>query len=357
MTSPQFISHLKFLRERPLVGLRIVKNILYSFFLKKPRMKNLELAITYRCNHKCKMCSATTLHDNKKHLLRVEKILDVIEQCKKIGLVHVDLTGGEPFLRPWNELLDIVKGITRKKDMIVAIATNGSLVTEEKLTELHKAGLTQILFNLQSSDLSIHDRWVGEKGSYKKVIKGIKTAKRLGYTICVNTVLGKYNFDDIVKLGDICKKLGVFLAINLAASAGKWKNDKSKKLTIDWYEKYSEFMKKTHVRTDNIINFRTFKWGCPGGIEKWYITPYGEVIQCPFVQISYGNILKESVKNIFRKITNFYFISRYTEFCKNVFWDEFKEAWLNPLDDFHKLPIFYKKHPNFEKYKKRSARY
>ncbi len=33
------------------------------------------------------------------------------------------------------------------------------------------------------------------------------------------------------------------------------------------------------------------KIGCPAGMEKIYITPYGDVIPCPFIHIGFGNIL------------------------------------------------------------------
>ncbi|MBW1811015.1 MAG: radical SAM protein [Deltaproteobacteria bacterium] len=345
MNLHQFVSHLQFLRDRPLVAARLVANIYYAFIKKTPRMKNLELVVTYKCNQKCEMCSATTLHDKTRQPLDVGQIIGVVEQCKKLGLVHVDLTGGEPLLRPWDELLAIVEGISRGKDIIVAMATNGLLVTSHKLMRLKRAGLSQILFNLQSSDPAKHDRIVGIEGSYQKAVEGLKTAKRLGLTVCVNTVIGRHNFDDIVRLGEYCKQWRVFLALNLAASAGEWQADASKKLTDEWYARYSALLKQTHVRSDNIINFRTLRWGCPGGIEKVYLTEYGEVLQCPFVQISYGNVLEESVADIFSRMSQSHFISQYSERCKHVFCDEFKNDWLKPLDDFDQLPIRYSEHP------------
>lgn len=346
----QYLSHLRFLRERPLVAFRLVKNTFYAFLLKKPRMKNLELAITYGCNQKCDMCSATTLHDSQRRPMTVQQIIDVVDQCKQMGLVHVDLTGGEPFLRPWEELLAIVEGLSKKKDIIVGIATNGLLATEEKLRKLKRAGLTQVLFNLLSSDPAVHNELVGVDGSFERAVENLKIAKKLGYAICVNTVIGRHNFDDIVKLGERCKEWGVFLAFNLAASAGEWKTDHSKKFTDDWYAKYSAFLREPHARADNIINFKTLRWGCPGGIEKWYITDYGEVLQCPFVQVSYGNVLEEPVASILERIVRNPFISEYSERCKHVFGDKFKKEWLYPLEGFEKLPIRYSEHPYFKKH-------
>jgi len=42
------------------------------------------------------MCSATTLVQQDARVLSVDEIVDLVERCKCLGLVHVDLTGGEP---------------------------------------------------------------------------------------------------------------------------------------------------------------------------------------------------------------------------------------------------------------------
>jgi MoaA/NifB/PqqE/SkfB family radical SAM enzyme len=250
-------------------------------------------------------------------------------------------------MRPWDELVAIVEGLSRKKDLIVAMATNGLLVTGDKLSTLKKAGMTQILFNLQSADPVVHDRVVGVRGSFDRGVEGIQEAKRQGYTVCVNTVIGRHNFDDIVRLGDKCKEWGVFLALNLAASAGEWKDDEEKKLTDDWYGLYSELLKQTHVRSDNIINFKTLTWGCPGGIEKVYLTEYGEILQCPFVQVSYGNVREEPVDQIFSRMASSKYIAMYSERCKHVFCEDFKREWLGPISKCDRLPMRVWDHPNY----------
>ncbi len=345
MSPRQFISHLRFLRSRPLVAARLAANVFHAFLLKRPRMKNMELAVTYRCNQKCEMCSATTLARKHARVLSVDEIVDLVDQCKLLGLVHVDLTGGEPLLRPWDELVTIVEGLSRNKDIIVAMATNGLLVNADRLARLRQAGLTQILFNIQSADADNHDQIVGVSGSFSRAVSGVVQAKKLGYSVCINTVIGRHNFDDIVRLGEKCKTWGAFLALNLAASAGEWRTEHEHKLTEDWYARYSALLRQPHVRSDNIINFKTFGWGCPGGIEKVYVTEYGEVLQCPFVQVSYGNVRQEPIDRIFRRMSSSHFISKYSERCKHVFSEEFRKEWLDPLDDFPVLPIRYNQHP------------
>jgi len=347
MSPRQFVSHLRFLRSRPRVAVRLIANVYHAFLRQRPRMKNMELAVTYRCNQKCEMCSATTLAREDARVLSVDEIIDLVERCKLLGLVHVDLTGGEPLLRPWDELVAIVEGLSRKKDIIIAMATNGLLATSERLARLRQAGLTQVLFNLQSADAYKHDRIVGVAGSFSKAVLGVVQAKRLGYSVCINTVIGRHNFDDIVCLGERCKEWGAFLALNLAACAGEWRTEHEKKLTEEWYARYSALLRQPHVRSDNIINFKTLGWGCPGGIEKIYVTEYGEILQCPFVQVSYGNVREEPVDQIFKRMSGSRFISKYSERCKHVFSEEFRKEWLEPLDDFPILPIRYNEHPYY----------
>jgi MoaA/NifB/PqqE/SkfB family radical SAM enzyme len=82
MRIPQFLSHLRFLRDRPRVAARLAANVFHAMVRGRPRMKNMELAVTYRCNQKCEMCSATTLRDPDRQVLSVEEIVEVVDACK-----------------------------------------------------------------------------------------------------------------------------------------------------------------------------------------------------------------------------------------------------------------------------------
>lgn len=344
LTLAQVLEHLRFLKGRPRVLSKIFMNTFMSMILKRFRLRNMQLAVTYACNFKCPMCSSTTLFEHDKKILTLEQIKNILDEARELGLVHLDITGGEPLLRGEEELCEIIRYATCQKDIIVSIATNGFLTTKNNLKKFKDAGLHTVLFNLQSSDESRHDAIMDVKGSFRKVLDGITYAKEMGLGVCINTVLSADNFEEIEELRNFCENKKILLLINPAASSGRWRYDEEKKIS-NLYPRYIKLLKKPYSRADTVYNFRTAGSGCPGGIEKIYVTAHGEVLQCTFVQVSYGNATKEPLRDIYARMCNFPITRKYKDRCKHLFDQEFQEKWLYPIRDQKALPLPVSEHP------------
>lgn len=205
-----------------------------------------------------------------------------------------------------------------------------------------------LMFHLQSSIREEHDNMVRMSGSFDKVVQGIKDAKDIGLNVCINTMLGKNDFKQAERLHNFCKDQDIFLLINPLAAAGELCNQAEDKVT-DVYEKYTKLIKKSHIRVDTMFTFRGMS-GCPGGIEKWYVTTYGEVMPCPFVQVSYGNVLEESPKDIYERMCRFPYLAEDEYKCKHLFNHKFQEDILKPTLTMEKLPVDIAKHPIIKKH-------
>lgn len=343
------LQHIRFIKDKPRLFLRIADNIIRVKIFGQNRLRNTQIALTYGCNFRCEFCSATTLHDKKKELT-TEQVKHVWDEIKKLGVIHVDLTGGEPTLR--KDLTEIIKYISKNNDVIVSIATNGYLLREEKIREWKKAGLNSIFLSLHSMNPTVQDAITKVKGSYKRVIESAKIAKSLGLNVCINTVLTSENFDDVKRISEYARKNDLLLLLEPIATIGRSKNDSTSKKITNFYKEYKKLLGSgQHVRADTTTNFRNLGNDemCPGGIEKWYITAYGEVIQCSFVQISYGNILEEGAKTIYKRMVSFPILSKKSDRCKHVFDKEFINKWFNPTRKFKQLPIKVYDHPYVKK--------
>jgi MoaA/NifB/PqqE/SkfB family radical SAM enzyme len=55
--------------------------------------------------------------------------------------------------------------------------------------------------------------------------------------------------------------------------------------------------------------------GCPAGKESFYISPYGDVLGCPFIQISLGNVMEESLKTIHSRVIKNKYYGNYHPKC------------------------------------------
>ena len=84
--------------------------------------------------------------------------------------------------------------------------------------------------------------------------------------------------------------------------------------------------------------------GCPAGVEKVYITPYGDVIPCPFIHVSFGNVKDSSLLEIVDKMRNVQYFNKYQKICIAAEDPFFQKNVLSRLDTFNcPLPVPHKK--------------
>lgn len=165
----------------------------------------LNFAITYRCNSKCKTCNIWRLRP--KNELSLEEIKRFVKNIKFIHWIR--LTGGEPFLR--NDYTNIVKNMNERLDLyLLTTPTNGLLpsLIEKRVKEVLRFlnGRYVITVSLDGPQKT-HDFIRGVPGNWKKSLETFKRLKKLeslhrnfkvlfGYTISPFNV-GK--FEETVK--------------------------------------------------------------------------------------------------------------------------------------------------------------
>jgi len=93
-------------------------------------------------------------------------------------------------------------------------------------------------------------------------------------------------------------------------------------------------------------NVGYFSSYCPAGFEQLYITCYGDVTPCPFIQISFGNIKEKELKDIWLKITRFKAFVIPNKVCLSGQDSNFIETFLDPLQKIKVLPVRAEDHPS-----------
>jgi len=336
--------HIKFIKKKPLVFPRIVKGFFRKLILRKNVLRTVDLVVTYDCHYQCEYCSAFLLKRDNKPILTVEQIKDLWQQASELGAIHVNLTGGEPLMRDMDELCEIIKNMLPRRTLI-SLVTNSLLATKDKLRKLKEAGLDTLQLSIESMDPEINDRLRGVKGTFEKTMEAFKYAKELGLTICLSTVICNDNQKEIEKLLEFVKKEDVFLLLNPASSVGRWRGRNDKKMIEKDIATFNNFMKDRYVRNDTAFNF-SGKRGCPGGTERIHITAYGDVMTCPLVQVSYGNILEEPLEDIFNRMNSMPFLKKYSGLCKHSFDRDYYEKICKPAEKIDNPPLSIFKHPN-----------
>ncbi len=168
--------------------------LLKAIILRKKIPLVVGLALTNRCNRKCMYCK---IENTERKELDTNSILSIIDQFSRLGGQIVSLTGGEPLLR---DDIGVIVDYLAKKNMLVRLNSNGSLFPQ-KLNELKR--LDEIKLSLDGTEEN-HDRVRGAN-SYSEVMKAARLAKDNNIGVAFNTVLSKYNLNDIDFVLDIAR--------------------------------------------------------------------------------------------------------------------------------------------------------
>jgi len=308
---------------------------------------NGELLLDTRCNFRCPHCSISILQRQRqyKQWMSVEEVSRVADELKRMGCFLCCVLGGEPTLR--KDLCEIIS-VFHQRQILPTIITNAYLIEDEAyIRELKRAGLFNIGFSLNGATAESHDAFAQKPGSFEKVMWMIEVARELG--ICVSIALvpthenianGEYR-----KLIDFAAEKKIRVNVNYPALCGEWTGSYDELLTRSELEEIREYFKLPHVTSDFTV--MAGKYECPAGRKKVHILSDGSVCPCPFMHISFGNILREPLEEIMDRIWSFdVFMSR-PDYCLVSESVEFNEKYLKPVFKSQTIPLYYTEHPMF----------
>jgi len=279
----------------------------------KQGFRMIDLAITYRCNLKCKHCSAANLNKGKRTLTLAdyEKIVESAE--KDLDILSWNITGGEPLL---SDILNDLILVLKPQKHYITVQTNTTLLTKKRAEKLAKLGVNCINTSLDSVNPEEHNSFRGMNDAYKKTLKGIRYAKKAGMQVLVGGTVTHQNLrsDDLKRLIELSNREGAIFLFNIAVPCGRWVDNKSIILRGD-DRKYLEKLMIEYPLTTTDHEVGRNAIGCPAGMEKIYITAYGDVIPCPFIHVSFGNVKKESLAEIVKRMQKVSYFSEYQNVC------------------------------------------
>ena len=209
---------------------------------KAPPPARLDVEITTHCQMSCAFCARTHQHDLvPSHMPEpvFQKIL--LQNSGARELIFVGL--GEPLLHP---SLEKFVCLASEQHLYTKLVTNGLLATPEKLSRLHRSGLKEITFSLDSTDPENFIKLRGG-GSVETIQKNFLEAPRsLSKSLFVT--VSPQNVKDLPRIIDFAEHAGLFA---LALSDLNFENNQKKSLHQNNVE---NFLKKAieHARRKNI---------------------------------------------------------------------------------------------------------
>jgi len=287
--------HLFLLRERPVLLPRLLLNYARMLLLGTPLVRGVEFAVTYRCQLQCPHCLRWPLMDPGRPELTPAEVHEVAGALIRIGALNINLTGGEPLLR--EDILEVVRQ-ARPDRCFLTLATNGRALTLPLARALREAGVRMLSLSLDAPGPAAHDRRRGAPGSYREVMDALEVARQAGVRVSVCTIVTRdlLRGDAVPRILRDIRGRAQQLTLNMPYMVGGWAE------RDEWYgeedrRRFRELLALPGVRWEGSSNY--FREGCPAGVEKIYITPYGDVMPCACIHASYGNVRERPLGEIY----------------------------------------------------------
>jgi len=160
--------------------------------------------LTHRCPLHCAYCSNSLKLTGRDLELDTAEWVRVFTQAAELGIVQLQLSGGEPLLR---EDLDALIGAARELELFVQVLTSGIGLDRRRAEALARTGVDWIQLSIQSAAASSGDRIAGFKAhAHKRDAASALVEAGLGFTL--NVVLHRRNIDELEAIAELALDWG-----------------------------------------------------------------------------------------------------------------------------------------------------
>jgi SynChlorMet cassette radical SAM/SPASM protein ScmE len=294
--------------------------------MKTPR--TVELAITSRCNLRCKYCSFFSSEGDVGQELSTESWLSFFEELNQCGVMKVVLQGGEPFIR--QDLHDIVQGIVDNR-MRFSILSNGTLISEDTASFLASTGRCEIVqISVDGPCPAIHDTCRGD-GTFVKAVAGIRLLQKYKISVTIRVTIHRQNYNSLKETAEfLLNEVGVqSFSTNSASHFGLCReNAKAIQLTpaersaamqslLELDRKYTGriqatagplaeakqwlTMEQAHKSGENRLPGKGYLTGCGCVFSKISVRADGVMVPCLLMShVELGRINKDSLATVWQ---------------------------------------------------------
>lgn len=279
----------------------------------------IDLSYDNACNFKCEHCFTRAPEGiNTTEHITLDRIGTLADEADALGFYEFDLQGGELLINP--ELFFQIVEKIKPERFYVYLTTNGYLVDEPMAQRLANAGIDRVSVSIDSMDPKEHDSFRGIDGAHAHATQALEFVKQAGMDPFMNITIGHYNafspeIEDLMKYS---LDHGYKTILNAAVPAGCWQGNTEAMLTETDTKHIEDLRKKYGNVVRDLWNPFDRKQeeilGCNAG-NILYITPWGDVLSCPFIHIKLGNIKEQNLKEIVDYTFTIKHFAEYTDRC------------------------------------------
>lgn len=276
--------------------------------------------LTRRCNLECAHCyiaaGPSESADGELTTADVRRITDQILELEPSPLFI--LSGGEPLLR---DDLDEIAAYATGRGATVVVGTNGTLLTDERIERLKRAGVSGVAVSVDSLDSRRHDAFRHGAGALEATTEALARLRAHRLDFVVQTTATRGNRGEIARLAEWAAGQGA-VSFNLYFLVATGRGARLTDLApieyevlledlVDYHQRYlgrmmvrakcaPHFMRVLHQRSPDspVLAYAT---RCPCGSQYCRITPDGRLTPCPYIPTAAGDLRTTDFATIWRE--------------------------------------------------------
>jgi pyrroloquinoline quinone biosynthesis protein E len=252
------------------------------------RPYTLVAELTYRCPLRCPYCSNPVDYERHDRELDTGAWLRLFAEAEELGVVQLNLTGGEPLIR---KDLEALVERAEQLSLYTNLITSGIPLARERLARLRDLGLDNVQLSIQDVKPADSDRIAGLR-SFERKREVARWVKELGLPLTINTVLHRDNLDhvaDVIAMAEELRAdrlelantqyLGWALVNRRALLPSREQLDRARQIALEARERLRGAMEVLFVVPDY---YREFPPACMDGWGRRFllVSPDGLVLPC-----------------------------------------------------------------------------
>jgi radical SAM protein len=281
---------------------------------------------TQACDLACVHCRASAQSERSPGELSTEQGYRLLDEIRSFGEPLMVFTGGDPLKRP--DLFELIRYSVK-----IGLRTNVTpsatpLLTNQAIDKFKEAGVTRMAISVDGHDAASHDDFRGIPGTFDRAMAALSHAREIGLDTQFQTTVTRRNMNHLPEIADIVSEMRskmwslFFLIVTGRALA-------SEDLLAEEYEHVFDFMynlSKTApfgIKTTEAMHYRRYiaqrmkadhgavvnesargvafrTAGVSDGKGFVFVSHQGEIFPSGFLPVSGGNVLHESLTDVYR---------------------------------------------------------
>jgi PqqA peptide cyclase len=152
--------------------------------------------LTHRCPLHCVYCSNPMELTKRERELPTATWMRIFTEAKKLGILQVDFTGGEPLARP--DIVDLVRA-ARQSGLYASLISSGLPLNEAKLAALIEAGLDHFQLSFQGATEQTA-REISNTTSHPQKLRVLQWLKKHRIGLTLNFVIHRQNIQELEEM-------------------------------------------------------------------------------------------------------------------------------------------------------------